>query len=100
MELASQRDLCLLLKLAESCGRDLVLYFFGSVARQKQDPDDIDVLAIYERESSILEFRNRSSRIDFPRPLHLIAMTPAEEAFYNFIVRTDARRIAKHIEAN
>jgi hypothetical protein len=95
MELTVQNDLSVLLALAQHCGEDLVLYLFGSVARNCLVVVDLDVLAIYEREDSLRAFRTEAMGMDLTLPLHLIAMTPAEEQHYQFIARSDARRIAE-----
>jgi predicted nucleotidyltransferase len=92
LELAIQRNMSLLLELARSCGEDLRLYLFGSVAQGSQNPDDLDVLAIYEREDSIQHFRDRTAEMNLALPLHLIAMTLFEEAFYQFIEHSKAER--------
>jgi hypothetical protein len=94
LELAVQHDLSVLVALGQQCGDDLVLFLFGSAAQHKLVVNDLDVFALFERAESVRAFRRIAMSLNLVKPLHLVAMTAAEEQYYRFIDRTHARRIA------
>lgn len=93
MELGFLSDLSTLVALAEKYSSKLALYIFGSTSKGVANPNDIDLLVIYESDEDIRNFRLESEQLDLLFPLHLIAMTTAEESHYRFIHRSAARPI-------
>jgi predicted nucleotidyltransferase len=82
-----------LIELANLVRGELDLYVFGSFLRKCENPQDIDILVIYRDLEALRIFKQRISPVIFGLPVHLIAMTPAEERHYEFIATTDAHRI-------
>ena len=95
MELEVFQSLAKLSELAEAIGHGrLTLYVFGSATRDDTDPEDIDVLAIYDDPDLMRRFRRESEQLDLTRPLHLIGMTSSEETHYRFLDRISAKPIS------
>jgi hypothetical protein len=70
-------------------------YVFGSAMRGKQQPNDIDVLLIYERQDDRRALVHDMRGMNLSTPLHVISMTPEEQEHYDFIRGQDARLIQK-----
>jgi hypothetical protein len=61
-------------------------YIFGSILR-RCDPNDIDVLIIYERLNEPKLIRASLGTLIFPIPLHLLFMTEEEVEETQFLTR-------------
>jgi hypothetical protein len=68
------------------------VWAFGSALR-RPDPEDVDVLVLYESRREVLSLRSKEKWHHREPPLHVIAMTPSEERFYDFIAVTGAVRL-------
>lgn len=71
---------------------DLEVWAFGSALRQ-DDPHDLDVLLLYDTRASIVAVRGAQRWSETKPPVHIIAMTRAEEREYRFIQGTSAVRL-------
>ncbi|MBS1868378.1 MAG: hypothetical protein JSS99_01820 [Actinobacteria bacterium] len=65
---------------------------FGSALRQ-DDPHDLDVLLLYDSRASEVAVRGAERWSETRPPVHIIAMTRAEEREYRFIQGTSAVRL-------
>jgi hypothetical protein len=71
---------------------ELEVWLFGS-ALSSPDPADLDVLVVYENRADVVALRSASRWRHRDPPLHILAMTPGEERFYNFKAVTGATRL-------
>lgn len=76
---------------ASRCGH-LEVWLFGS-ALQSVRPNDLDVLVLYEDRADVRALRQANVWDECEPPVHLIAMTAAEERYYDFVACTEARRL-------
>lgn len=70
----------------------LQVWLFGS-ALHSESPRDLDVLILYRLRQDILLLRSLHWWSEFDPPIEIIAMTPEEERYYNFINNTGAIRL-------
>ena len=76
---------------AQSLG-GLEVWLFGS-ALQRSDPQDLDILLVYDNREMVVALRAAESWSTFCPPCNFIAMTRSELEEYNFIATTGAMRI-------
>lgn len=68
------------------------VWAFGSMLK-RHDPNDLDILVIYEDRNDLLALRNYELwEVQLP-PVEIIAMTTCEERHYDFISITAAIRL-------
>jgi hypothetical protein len=53
----------------------------------------LDVLVVYEDRADVVTLREAGWWDNFEPPMHIIAMTPQEENYYQFIATTGAWRL-------
>lgn len=70
----------------------LEVWLFGSALRSDR-PNDIDVLVLYQDRADVRVLRQADVWDECEPPVHLIAMTAAEERHYDFVACTEARRL-------
>jgi hypothetical protein len=70
----------------------LEVWLFGS-AINRADPDDIDVLLVYDDREKVLALRGAEPWDEFCPPCSFIAMTRNELKEYDFIATTGAVRV-------
>lgn len=71
---------------------DLRIWLFGS-AFTSDSPKDLDVLIVYESRTDVVKLRAKRPWDHNDPPIHIMAMTAAEEEFYSFVKSTGAWRI-------
>lgn len=77
------------------------IYLFGS-AVCKSNPNDIDILIVYDRKNSIREIINFSNEINkiinskYQKPAHITILNIEEEKEVSFISDTNAILIAEY----
>jgi hypothetical protein len=65
-------------------------YLFGSITTTKRPVDDFDLLVICKTAADCIAVRTELAAICEQLPIHLLIMTPSEEAEVNFIRRERA----------
>lgn len=61
------------------------VYLFGSILSSKDQVSDIDILLIYRELDPLINVRAGLSRLGLQLPLHVLAMSAAEEDFFSFV---------------
>lgn len=69
-------------------------YLFGSITSTKRPINDLDLLVIYDTAADCITIRDELASICERFPIHLLLMTPSEEAKLNFIQSEGAVEIS------
>jgi predicted nucleotidyltransferase len=88
--------------IAEDLEQSMLLtefYLFGSVLNNKMNPEDIDLLVIYNKEEDIPLIKDAMKDLTSNYPLDITFLNRSEEKQFDFINMQNAMRISEAISA-
>lgn len=82
-----------LLKILKSYSYSDDIYLFGSILKNKNVINDIDLLILYESQDELLEKKNKLNELSVYYPLDIYYMSLDEEIELDFINKVSAVKL-------